>query len=274
MADFTAETVSDQKRLARGEQWLFARSLLRAWHRSHTSDYRILTLAGGAPAGEINCIRELMPKAHITAIDKDEGCVLAAMDAGADDAIKADLSEWTMDGHIKRPNAALTGKCFDVVNLDLCAGASAETKELISIYRSLVYRPGILMVTFSYGRDVVEFFKFRQSAPGHLAAVPESIANRIAYLFGQKADRIASVILYQGNQMPMCSVVLLCVGHGGRAQQRPLSFTKLQEGDFELAVLHPDVRMLYDCPEERILALRRSHAALRAVATRKANEAA
>lgn len=278
MANFDASTTSDQKRLARGEQWLMTRSTLRAWYRTHSSNWRILTLAGGSPAGEINCIRELMPKAHITAVDKDEACVLAAMDAGADDAIQVDLSEFTVSKHnTKQPNSALINKRFHAVHLDLCAGASHETRQLISVYLALVERPGVLLVTFSYGRDVVEFFKMCQPIHERLSRVPENVAARISYLCGAWAQKVASVILYQGNAMPMCSVAIVRLGstaHAGGDLPYDLSIVKLQEGDFELAVLHPDPRMLYDCPGDRIEALRRSHAALKAVATRRAKEAA
>lgn len=279
MTKFAASTVSDQKRLARGEHWLFTRSLLRAWHRTHRSDWRIMTLAGGAPKGEFDAIKELMPSANITAVDKDQACIEAAIEDGADDVICADLTEWSfLDGSTyKRPTAQLVGKSFDVVNLDLCGGASEATRDMINVYRGLVARPGVLKVTFSYGRDVVEFFKFRQAIPPDLevTGMPQTVAARLAYLLGPHVDMIASVILYSGNEMPMCSVVIECPGKGNRItkgyrEQRRISFTKLQDEDFELAVLHPDVRLLYDCPQERIDALRRSHAALKAVATRKA----
>jgi hypothetical protein len=49
-----------------------------------------------------------------------------------------------------------------------------------------------------------------------------------------------------------------------------LSFVRVEPGDFELAATHPDPAKLYATPQERIEALRRKHAAIKASYTRKA----
>ena len=70
--------------------------------------------------------------------------------------------------------------------------------------------------------------------------------------------------------MPMCSVLMCKVGV---ARHMAPKFLKLTNEDFELAVLElpPNPSLLYDVPTDRIEALRRSAAARKAVATRRAN---
>src|ERR1700757_3362033 len=85
-----SEAISDQKRLVRGEHWLRARHFLRARDDVHHAAWRLMIIAGPAPDEEITCIRELMPKAHILAVDIHEANLMAAIDAGADDTIRCD----------------------------------------------------------------------------------------------------------------------------------------------------------------------------------------
>jgi len=269
MADFSGSMISDQKRLARGEQWLFARSFLRAWYRSHRSNWNILTLAGGSPIGEIEAIKELMPNARIVAVDRNADFAQAAKLAGATEGIHAELSELI----------SKETRTFEIVNLDLCCGASDETREIVRLSRRIVARPGLMMLTFSYGRDVVEFFRQRRLPADELlaAGVPENIAARLAHIFGDRSGKILSVVLYQGNEMPMCSAILPLLGKGGTGiftDNAKCSFVKLQDGDFEIAVLHPDPSKLYDCPQDRIETLRRREIALKAVSTRRTKAAA
>lgn len=271
---FDAAKISDQKRLARGEQWLLARSLLRAWHRTHSSAWEVMTLAGAAPQGEFQCVRELMPDARIVAVDKSEDCLQAAREAGADEVIGADVADWSYDegNRAEQATKPLRQRYFDVINLDLCGGATQEAMLLARVYKKQVRRPGVLMLSFSYGRDVVEFFKFNTFGNERLAGagVPEIINARVTYVLGGMVNFARSVILYMGNQMPMCSVVVALKGAGGKsAAEHPCSFVRLMDGDFELAVTLPNVARLYDCPQERIEAIRRKQVAAKAVATRR-----
>src|SRR4051812_6757393 len=124
---FSEDTVSDQKRLARGEHLLAARGHLRVRDHVHHARWRVMILAGGNPAGEVTAIRELMPKAHITAVDKDPLCLEAAITAGVDEVIQCDLTDYSRLGRsvTSAPCEALTRlPRFDIVNLDLCSSAN------------------------------------------------------------------------------------------------------------------------------------------------------
>lgn len=220
-------------------------------------------MAGGSPEGEVRAIQELMPKAHITAVDRDPRCLEAAINAGVDDVIQCDLADFT--GPIAQfgigPAAPIRnlGR-FDVVSLDLCGGVNPLSKDIYRAYQSSVATGGVLVFTFSYGRDVIEAIRLvRPSCRLIEAGVSELVASRIGYLFNNRSPN--SVFVYRGAEMPMCSVLF-----GG---QRGLSFVQVEPGDFELAVSYPDAANLYDCPQERIDALRRQFAAIKASLTRK-----
>lgn len=284
MAKFEADTISDQKRIARGEHWLLARTILRARDRKHHANWKVAILSGAAPAGEINVIRELMPEAHITAVDRESDCVAQALSDGADEGLCLDLGAYTrvpkarFHKDRRLPAGELADRKLDVFSLDLCSGANDYTKDLLSVYARI---SDVTIVTFSYGRDVTEFFELRCHTPPELASagVPDMVAKRIGYLLGSYdglgTHGIGSVILYRGNETPMCSVL-----HSKSPAKlatypaKPLSFVRLCEEDFEAAILHPDAARLYDCPQERIVALRRRQAALKAVATRRATAGA
>lgn len=269
MSNFKAETVSDQKRLARGQHWLAVRSALRVAHHAHQKPWRILILAGGAPEGEIRAIREVMPKAHITAVDTDAACCEAAAVAGADVTHCGDVMD-------------LAEKEFDAVCLDFCGPVSSAMSQAV---RAFFRRAYVVVVNFCYGRDVKEVAidalekaerGFKSDTSTENAArilstgMPRHVAARVYSLLRSMAPRLRSVIIYAGNEMPMCSCLLTKGGKNAR-----LSYVALAEGDFELAVLDTtNVSNLYDCPQERIEALRRREVALRAVQTRRAREAA
>lgn len=260
-------------------------------------------MSGGAPKGEIAAIRELMPKAHITAVDKNQDCVDAAIDAGADEVFLCDLTDWSRvpegrPGNRLRPVQQLVDAgTFDLMNIDLCAGASFETAQIFRCYNKLLTDRGVMIGTFSYGRDVVEAHmaalkKWRtRAAPVHgsqlgiesqlgveirrtlqcleATGMPESVLSRLAYLFWpSELARTRSVMVYRGAEMPMCSF-LRCSGACNE-----ISFLQVESGDFELAVCYPDSARLYDCPTDRILALRRRFAALKAALTRSENASA
>ena len=281
---FTASTISDQKRLVRGEQWLFVRRILRARDECHSAKWRVLILAGGAPSGEINAIRELMPRAHIVAIDKDTKCLEAAIDAGADNVIECDLyacerlqhnHSWT---HVL-PKQLRDIEPFDAIHLDFCGQVGSEMKRSTGlIFQKLMTTRGCMALTFSYGRDVVEMFMesgrsysfaptYPRVDPITIALpddIPDSVAGRLIYMGNVR--HIRSVMMYRGAAMPMVSVVYHKYAN---AYRHGISTVKVEPGDFELAVSYPDAVSLYDCPEDRIKSFRREFAAIKAVLTRQ-----
>jgi hypothetical protein len=97
----------------------------------------------------------------------------------------------------------------------------------------------------------------------------EMVLRRISHVFDATrfASRISSICVYRGKEMPMCSV-LCCAEFTGKP-----SYVQVEPGDFELAVVCPDPAALYDCPQERIEALRRRFAALKASLTRQQKQA-
>jgi hypothetical protein len=281
---FTERHISDQKRLVRGEHLLLARSLLQARDGVHHAKCVVGILAGGAPQEEITAIRSLMPKARIIAIDKDVTCLDRAIDAGADDVAHCDLVE---------PESADILACrFDVLDLDLCANATRATRSLVKRHRGLITMHGVLMATFSYGRDVIPLFEDSWNAMrrgtsnrygvraieivnakfDHLleSGAPESVCKRINYLFHTPDPKclagLRSVMIYHGATMPMCSLLFR---KGGQETWTPqTSFLKIGSGDFELAVVYPESADLYACPQDRIESLRRKFAAIKAAYTR------
>lgn len=286
MSKFDESTITDQKRLVRGEQLLQARTCLRERDEVHHRRWRVMIMAGGAPAGEIAAIRELMPKAHIVAVDKNRECLLAAAAAGADQVVECDLTEWELiqSGYsqTKKPNRCIAEMDrFDILHLDLCAGANEISRRIIHIYKPMVTARGVLITTFSYGRDVVEMFNaahemVKNRADGDdeyldiyerllRAKIPELVLGRILYLCpGQQwLSSLRSVMSYRGREMPMCSLLF---SFGKPTQD--VSFVQVEPGDFELAVTYPDSVNLYDCPQERIDGLRRRFAAIKASLTR------
>jgi len=290
--DFTAEKITDQKRYARGEQLKFAQTLLRVRDHAHNRKWRALILAGGAPQGEINAIRELMPAAHITAVDIEQDCVEAAVRAGADYVVRCDLADLATKtlaygSTAKAPNTAFAGlDKFDLVHLDFCSNLGPDLRRIVNVYRSLVTGRGIYIVSFSYGRDVTEVFKLESDINRSVlgAEVPDAVAIRVAWLFRTQQWSIRSIITYRGAAMPMCSV--LCQvgwqqGLNSKLQEDryrddcvAASYASLLPGDFELAVTMPDPSKLYDCPQERIESLRRSHTAIMASYTRNTRRSA
>jgi hypothetical protein len=283
-----AESISDQKRFVRGEHWLMTRGLLRARDVVHHARWRILIVAGPQPSEEVTCIRELMPKSHITAVDLDEDNILRAMAAGVDEAIIHDLADFdrtsptsaNMKGSYVA--SAKLGPAFDVVCLDLTGPASDDLKKMVVAYFRSLTKGGVLMVTFSYGRDVSEYFREFWRGGGNGIFVRErkiierlemadTVRDRVAFLVGAKISSVRSILQYRGGAMPMVSVLL----HNKRTLNAPAPrFMSIQEGDFDLAVTAENLGNIYACPAERIEALRRSRIAQKAVATREARKSA
>ena len=286
---FGEEKISDQKRLVRGEQLLFARRCLRIRDGVHHHSWRTLILPGGAPREEVGAIKNLMPKSYVVAVDREEVPLQRAIECGVDKVIQVDLADFQIDTNSVRkpPNELLKEGDFDLLVLDLCSGANEVTKRIATTYAGIVAPYGVMILNFSYGRDVAEIYEYlaskleRDAGDYKGASWSEvgtaklldllnmsgnrQLAGRIAYIFPRGlASNIASVMLYKGAQTPMCSVLLWMRGD---RRDKP-SFTKVGAGDFELAVTCPDPSMMYATPEERISALRRKHAAIKASYTR------
>jgi len=281
---FTEAKMTDAKRLARGEHWRMVQAHFRREHRKHHPEIRVITLAGGSPHEEIACIRSLLPRAEIVAVDLDPRCCEAAKDAGADVVLCTDVFKWD---NSKVPTSIQALGSIDVVNLDLCGGITRDVERAVTYYGRMVRTAGVLMVSFSYGRDISELFS-RDPWLG----IPAPLAGRVKYLHdriptkevpfspgthstpARHATRIArlglsSVIAYKGAQMPMCA----CLWEGHCDHQVP-SFVNVTDDDLMAAVLTQleplDVSRLYAVPEERIQHFRRKSAAAKAVTTRQA----
>jgi hypothetical protein len=285
MGKFGERGLTDFKRLARGEHLLLARTKLRARDHVHNAPWKVLMTAGGCPGGEISAIRELMPRAFIVAVDKDELCVRKAEEAGADRSIVCDLSD--VVASIAGGKTTVSPKClyefgrFDLIDLDLCSNVNRQTRFLTKTYTNLLSARGVMMLTVSYGRDVVEAiydeagsFASRSADFERLydAWVQPLVAARVYYLLKGWLGKLQSLIIYPGSVMPMMSMLIERRDYYNTSI-KSLSFIKLAEGDFELAVTHPDPGKLYDCPQERIQSLRRSQAAHKAMATKRTNAA-
>lgn len=279
---FKADHITDQKRFVRGEHLLAARTLLRARDEVHNKAWRVLIVAGPAPHEEIGALRELMPKCHVTAVDIDPVCVEAAKAAGADDAFVADLRDpgrfWFYDHKDER---------FDLMNLDLCSPAHDDTRRIFSLSQKFLASSGVLMASFSYGRDVVEaqigrvgrwqngFGTNRREAIARLVRhnIPNTIIPRLcSALTPGMLLHCASIMVYRGKETPMCATLTPKTWMGGvprHGQNDPgLSFVRVENTDIEYASVYPDTAPLYATPRERIEAWRRRFAALKAVHTR------
>ena len=286
MGSFDQDTVTDRKRLVRGEQWRGARTYLRSRDAVHNRRWRVLTLAGGAPKEEIDTIRSLMPSAEIICIDRDAKCCEAAADAGADNVVMCDLFDFPdrrkgpgerggLSGPIP-PEIERLGDRLDVVNLDFCGVITPAMEVAMYRYSRLIRGKrdgGVLMVTFAYGRDVIE----RMDMESRYKGLPGLIGGRVSLLdrsLGQVggSHRLASVVVYRGPSMPMCSAMWV-PNHIIGMVPNP-SFVTAEDDDLMVASVDPpdDPSLLYALPAERILAFKRKWQALKAVATRKLRE--
>lgn len=300
---FTEAHVTDAKRICRGEQYLAARAFLRS-RSTERAGPRILILSGGAPKEEVGVIRELWKgqfAAHITAIDVVEENVHRAIEAGADVGYVGNLI--TDDGHRTynvQPELVRVAK-FDLMHLDFCGLVDEEMRATVSCYSAHALTPnGVCIAAFSYGHDVPEFF-LRRIRMGHFGGtagtgtkalirrgIPEAVCGRIAFLV-QRSLAVESIVLYRGNAVPMCSVLLVkrrCPAlqehrggsvkpsdlaewpHNPDGDSSRISVAKIGDVDILEAVEQVNGSALYALPEERMGALRRSAAARKAVATR------
>lgn len=290
---FDADKITDAKRVARGEHWLAVRTFLRKRDRIHHAPWKIVTLAGHHPAEEIACIRELMPKAVIYAVDVDDECCRLAQEAGADHAYCLNILAWQgpLNGRPRSrvdifPEPLADIGPVDAINLDFCGGITQDMELVTRRYPQLC-RTGVLLLTFSYGRDVTEVYD-----AGSYRGIPEPLGGRVAKLDrGPTRMNLTSVIAYRGSKMPMCS--LMWVNYRGQdepkssydnrstrerwseiiASRPDPSFVKIGDDDLAPACVYPDAAKLYATPAERIAAFRRKFAALKAVTTRRNQEA-
>lgn len=247
MLKFSDATISDGKRLVRGEHWLAVRTFLRRRDRVHHAKWRLVTLAGGSPTGEIECLRYLMPKAHITCVDFEQECCEAAIEAGADDVIRGDIIDALccspgrgkgrprLSGEFSALNEA------DAINLDMCGPANDDLALAIRRAAQAV-RKGAVLATFSYGRDVREIYD-----DGEWKGIPAPLGGRARLLDwpgGANQHGIVSALAYAGNAMPMCSLLWL-PNQGCPSDRRGMPvFERVLDADLSLAIEHLDAAPL------------------------------
>jgi hypothetical protein len=285
-------SISDEKRLVRGKHYELARYALRARDAVHSACWKFLTIAGPSPNEEITCIRELFRDAIITSVDNEEANVLAAINAGTDDPLQCNLFNFqpvpkgALNQVDLRPPQQLD-RIFDVICLDLTGHASKALHDLIKIYWNVLSPRGVMIITFSYGRDVVEAYQYdwrcalakygqeKTWSTAHTRGIEqlkeliikhslsESVAQRIYYALGIRCEFLWSVLQYSGAAMPMVSCLLQ--KNGKFLTPR---FLKISEMDFLLAVTAENLGNIFACPQDRILELRRSLAGTKAATTR------
>lgn len=157
----------------------------------------------------------------------------------------------------------------DLVNLDMNGIADEQFRRTLDIYsRQLVRARGILMATFSYGRDAAPFYASLamrgkgfdpRSRMEFNPDITASLWGRIEFLTPGNSI-IESVVVYPGNAMPMCSVLWMS---GARARSNEaerserFSFMNVRDVNLSEVVSTPiDVAALYATPEARVRALR------------------
>lgn len=215
-------------------------------------------------------------------------------------AVQTEDKRWsisTLGQEFLANERATVASHFDLVTLDLCGGVSSVSRALLRSYARALTPRGCILFTFSYGRDVGEAFRALVRG-GDLTGevtvptrslmkkgMPDTVAGRLCFLSENGGLRLRSVMLYKGKEAPMCSslwqrwhtdkrrVHQFYWPHDLRAPA-DISFSKVGNQDLQNLIVHPDIAKLYGCPEERVIAVRRSAAAQRAVATRKRSNGA
>lgn len=312
-AKFSADEISDQKRLVRGEHVLLAMNLLRIEH-GHFGPRRILMLAGGEPQEEIKCLRECFRAGcHITCVDTDNQCLERSIDAGADDVLNVDMHSWQRldtkaQGDLTRNEIAypvgIGGREYELIDLDFCGGMTEQVRDTVKAYSYLLSNRGIMMVTFSYGRDVVERFiaeaRHDKNFLGKLIdglsplverGIAESLIGRILFLLrGIRRLTALSALCYRGKQMPMCGL-LFQMNSGCKRRLRPAGCIEISTSDYSAATIFPPITMVDPCdldymfaaealpniyasPQERIELARRKFSAAKAVSSYRGRLAA
>jgi hypothetical protein len=277
--------LSDSKRAVRLLHWAWCRYWLRRNFNNNKDNWRLLTISGPAPAEEITCIRQLMKRADITSVDIEKEFVELARQAGADEAVVCDLDdlrkvEADSDKHM--PQSQFMGAKFDAICLDLTIPAQAKLTRIVKAYMDYsLKKQGVLIITFSYGRDVRERIdagwerqvakNYLNNPAQHLREITnEKIAARIWQLLKSQCLRINSCLEYRGHQTPMASCLL--VKYDPKDIPPPATYLKLEKTDYQLLLDDTDKESLQLCPRDRVLkarAVRDKRAAAKAVATKQ-----
>ncbi len=289
---FTEDKITDSKRLVRGEQHLLARTLLTQRSIRRFNDPKILILCGHAPHEEVGAINALWKAPTIVAVDTDPVAVERAITAGVTTAVHGDLDDLLptrcpMKGKRFGCPEELGGEKFDIISLDLCTQITDESLDLARRCRLFALsNDGVMIASFSYGRDVAEFFlaaahggsvmdpRSAEAEALVTRGVPDTVAGRIIVLARSlgRAMGLRSVMLYRGRATPMISTVWEAAppAYPYADNLSGCAVVKVCDGDLEEAVVHPEPMLLYATPADRVLAMRRSAAARKAVATRTA----
>jgi hypothetical protein len=272
MTGFNEETTTEAKRHARGHHWELTQKLLRDKDNAHNRAWKIMIVAGPTPEEEIKHIKFLMPRARIMAVDEDMARASRALDAGATVALNINLN-WREqkignDGHSYRVPPAIVREFgqFDAICLDLTGPASNRLRSIVDSYQRIVNARGIYMVTFCYGRDVIESIEgvwSRAVAANNEnlrflpSNVPEGIRQRVYFILRHRVRDLRSVVRYNAG-MPMITMLAQKL-KPNMPEHPPVTFHEV-----------PDGAMQSEDEEER--RARRSAAAHKAVATRRANQ--
>jgi hypothetical protein len=299
--------LSDQKRLVRKLHYEHAMRALRARDHAFNKLWHFLTISGPCPAEEIGCIRGFFTQAHITSVDIEQDRVNAAIDAGADDVICCDLSNFQIihsahNVEYLPPPQIGTERKYDVICLDLQGHATVTLRDLIKVYWKKILAPrGVMMVTMSIGHDVVDAYNYEWNraheelkelrnkkyySPHDNANeraifqlerlykddIPEEILKRLHFALKERSEFLSSVLHYTGNKIPMLSCALIKEPQGIYLSPR---YEKVTKQDFALALATPfDPTKVFGCPQDQIAHARNTMAAYKAVATKRARTAA
>lgn len=243
---FTAEKITDAKRVVRGDMYMFVSSL---------SDYKpkhVLFLPGRTPEEEISCAR-LAGAEHVTAIDTDRKSCKAA-EPHADRVLLGCVSRLNVPGEIleygkkpdefygpgyKRPYKMAYGlrqTNYDFVSLDFCTTVENidETGpsgwSVVGPIGAASKRTGVLAVFASYGRESSRYVDYvnsvkdtrnhdfrlgRGAADRYLLSLglelPDTVATRLIHawmsLSNWTAWRPLRIYRYIGKRVPMFGAV-------------------------------------------------------------------
>jgi hypothetical protein len=163
-----------------------------------------------------------MPRAHVTAVDIAQANVEAAIEAGADEVFCCDIGNFEMINYQYSKSYGLPTELknlkFDAICIDLTGGATDWLKQVVSIYfaKALLAR-GVLIVTLSYGRDVVEVHdwqwrlaqnnNFDRRTLRWLDNIPVNLAKRVFYVLRAKSTHLD--FLSQLPRQPNADAVML-----------------------------------------------------------------
>jgi hypothetical protein len=120
---------------------------------------------------------------------------------------------------------------------------------------------GVMIVTFCYGRDVIEMYQmeweqaraqtYTAKQMDGLIDIAENLAQRVWYVLRGKSQHLDSCIQYRGRMMPMISCLLWKRRYLPKAR-----FKVVGPHDYALAMT-ADPSKVYACPVDRIEELRK-----------------